>query len=429
MLQALQRSPEDAAIAHAAPPPAFEPLAVRYADTRAFTESLCGGLSADDCQVQSMPDASPVKWHLAHTAWFFETFVLEEATPGYRHFHPAFCELFNSYYHGIGAPYPRPQRGLLSRPSLAEVYDYRAHVDLAVRRLLEDGCAPRFRARIELGLHHEQQHQELILTDLKHALSTNPLQPAYRCAPPPCDSRAAPSRWIERPGVMVEIGHEGAGFAFDHERPRHRAWLEPHAMASRPVTNADYLEFVRDGGYRTATLWLADGWLAAQAQEWSRPLYWSEDLEEAFTLGGVLALDPDEPVCHLSYYEADAFARWAGARLPTEAEWEAAAAAWPVEGNFAEGGRLHPCPPDPERPDFFGNVWEWTASPYIAYPGFRAGPGALGEYNGKFMCNQFVLRGGSCASSAAHLRPSYRNFFFPQARWQFSGLRLAKDLP
>ena len=403
-------------------------LAARYAAVRRFTEALCEGLTADDCQMQSMADASPVKWHLAHTSWFFETFVLGEALADYRAFHEGFAGLFNSYYHSIGPQFPRPQRGVLSRPSLEDVRTYRAHVDAAVARLLARGGAEVVRARVELGLHHEQQHQELILTDLKHALSLNPLQPAYRRLPAAPASPAAPLRWIEQPGLLAEVGHGGAGFAFDNECPRHREWLEPHAIASRPVTNAEYLDFIRDGGYRTPTLWLSDGWLAVEQGGWSRPLYWNEALDAAFTLGGTAPLRPDEPVCHLSYYEAEAYARWADARLPREGEWEAAASGAAVEGNFVESGRLHPRPSAPGHADFFGNVWEWTSSAYAAYPGFRAGAGALGEYNGKFMSGQFVLRGGSCVSSASHLRASYRNFFPPQARWQFSGLRLARDV-
>jgi ergothioneine biosynthesis protein EgtB len=301
-------------------------------------------------------------------------------------------------------------------------------VDAAMERLLAAPPAGELPARVALGLHHEQQHQELLLTDLKHLLAQNPLRPAYRPGPLPEQPRALPARWIERPGVLVEIGHPGGGFGFDNECPRHRVWLDPHALASRPVTNGEYQAFIRDGGYRNPLLWLADGWDAVRAGHWQRPLYWNEAGDALFTLRGEQPLEPDAPACHLSYYEADAYARWAGARLPREAEWEAAAAAWPVEGNFADSGALHPRAAAPEAPAFFGNVWEWTASAYAAYPGYRPGAGALGEYNGKFMCNQFVLRGGSCASPAGHLRASYRNFFPPQARWQFSGVRLAKDL-
>lgn len=401
--------------------------AQRYAAIRDATTALCEGLTPDDCQAQSMPDASPVKWHLAHTTWFFETFILGER-PDYRQFRPEFASLFNSYYQSIGAPYPRPQRGLLTRPALDEVRAWRTHVDEAMQSLLDAAPDGRLPARVELGLHHEQQHQELLLADLKHLLWHNPARPAYRAGPLPPQPAALPARWIERPGVLVEIGHTGCGFGFDNEFPRHRVWLDAYAVASRPVTNGEYQAFIRDGAYGNPLLWLADGWDTARTGGWSRPLYWNEDCDALFTLRGEQPLQPDEPVCHISYYEADAYARWAGARLPREAEWEAAAMAWPVRGNFLDSGALHPRASEPEAPAFYGNVWEWTASAYAAYPGFRPGEGALGEYNGKFMCNQLVLRGGSCVSPADHLRPCYRNFFGPATRWQFSGLRLAKDL-
>jgi ergothioneine biosynthesis protein EgtB len=401
------------------------PLLERYLDLRHRTEALAKGLSADDCQVQGMADASPVKWHLAHTSWFFETFLLSPQ-PGYAPFDAHYAALFNSYYQGLGAPRPRAARGLWSRPTLAEVRRYRAHVDAAMATLLQREPAP---GLLDLGLAHEQQHQELILTDVKYALWCSPLQPAYRSGPLPARLAPLPARWIERPGVLVEIGADMDGFAFDNERPRHRHWCDAHALASRTVTNGEYLDFIRDRGYETPALWVSDGWALVQREGWNRPLYWNEDLESHFTLRGVQLLDLGEPVCHLSWYEADAYARWAGARLPREQEWEAAAAAWPVLGQFAESGRLHPRAASSASPEFFGNVWEWTASPYVAYPGYRAPAGALGEYNGKFMCNQMVLRGGSCATPAGHSRASYRNFFPPHARWQFSGLRLARDLP
>ena len=425
MLVALQSDEQFEAV-EAAPP--GQALAERHAAVRGVTTDLCQGLSADDCQAQSMADASPVKWHLAHTTWFFETFVLA-GVAHYRPFRAEFTALFNSYYHSVGAQHPRGQRGLLTQPSLDEVRAWRGHVDAAMRHLLEDRPDPLLLDRLELGLQHEQQHQELILTDLKHLFAANPLKPAYRAGALPAQPAALPARWLERPGVLVEVGHPGGGFGFDNEFPRHRAWLDAHALASRPVNNGEYLAFIRDGGYREPRLWLADGWDAAQTGGWTRPRYWNEACDALYTLRGEQVLSPDEPACHLSYYEADAYARWAGARLPREEEWEAAAAAWPVRGNFLDSGALHPRASDPERPAFFGNVWEWTASSYAAYPGYRAAGGALGEYNAKFMCNQYVLRGGSCVSSADHLRPSYRNFFPPQARWQFSGLRLAKDLP
>jgi ergothioneine biosynthesis protein EgtB len=424
----LQARSETEILPETAPATPVRPdLRARYAAVREFTYALCEGVTVDDCQVQSMPDASPVKWHLAHTTWFFETFVLA-GVRDYRTPCPEYAVLFNSYYEAVGPMHPRPRRGLLSRPTLDEVRAYRAHVDAAMERLFDAGPDADARERIELGLQHEQQHQELILTDLKHAHSGNPLQPAYRAGALPPPAPAVPARWLERPGVLVEIGHGGDGFAFDNERPRHRVWLDGHALASRSVTCGEYRDFIRDGGYTRPALWLADGWALAQAEGWRRPLYWSADHDRVFTLRGARPLDPDEPLCHVSYYEADAYARWAGARLPREAEWEAAAAAWPVAGNFADSGLLHPRAAGDAGPDFFGNVWEWTASAYTAYPRYRPPAGALGEYNGKFMCNQMVLRGGSCASPADHLRATYRNFFPPHARWQFSGLRLARDL-
>jgi ergothioneine biosynthesis protein EgtB len=407
--------------------PVTDPLTARYAAVRAASVAICDGLSADDCQVQSMPEASPLKWHLAHTTWFFETFVLA-GNAAYRPFHADFAVLFNSYYHGVGPVHPRPERGLISRPTLVEVHDYRAHVDAAVAGLLERGVEPALRDRVEVGLHHERQHQELMLTDLLHAFSRNELRPAYRAGALPTGATPASAGWLERPAGIAEIGHRGPGFHFDNEAPRHRAWLEAHALATRCVTNGEYRDFVRDGGYAKPALWLSDGWDLVQAQRWQRPLYWDEDLAHHFTLRGLQPLDAHAPACHLSYYEADAYARWAGARLPTEAEWEAAAADAPVTGNFVESGALLPRAQAGSEPDFFGNVWQWTASAYTAYPAYRPAAGALGEYNGKFMCNQWVLRGGSCASAADHVRVTYRNFFPPPARWQFSGLRLARDL-
>jgi ergothioneine biosynthesis protein EgtB len=402
-------------------------LAQRYSMIREATLALARDLEPEDCQAQSMADASPVKWHLAHTTWFFETFVLADV-PGHEPARPALLPLFNSYYHSVGAQYPRARRGLLTRPTLDEVRGWRSHVDGAVLRWLEQHADPALLEHLELGLQHEQQHQELMLTDLKHLFAQNPARPAYREGPLPPQAAGVPARWLERPGVLVEVGHPGGGFAFDNELPRHRAWVDAYALASQPVTNGEFAEFIRDGGYREPRLWLADGWDAVQAQGWTAPLYWHDGGASVFTLRGEQPLEPDEPVSHVSFYEADAFARWAGARLPREEEWETAAAAWPVEGNFVESGALHPRAAGPGHPAFFGNVWEWTASPYVPYPGYRPGGGALGEYNGKFMCNQFVLRGGSCASPVAHVRASYRNFFPPHARWQFSGLRLAKNV-
>jgi ergothioneine biosynthesis protein EgtB len=406
-------------------------LAETYRAIRAATEALCAPLSPEDCSLQSMPDASPAKWHLAHTAWFFETLVLE-GLPGYAPFHPAFRVLFNSYYQSVGEQHPRPERGVLSRPSLEEVRAYRRHVDRGILRLLDAGAAASALDAVELGLHHEQQHQELILTDVKHGFSRNPLRPAYRERAPEPAGRAQPLGWFGLEAGVREIGHAGPGFAFDNERPRHRVFVEAFALASRPVTNAEYLDFVRDAGYANPALWLSDGFATVRARGWRAPLYWEERDGQwwTHTLAGMAPLRADEPVCHVSHYEADAYARWAGARLPTEAEWECAAEDAPLEGAFVESGRLHPAPsPPPGRAPsaLFGDVWEWTASAYAPYPGFRPLAGSLGEYNAKFMSNQLVLRGGSCATPRSHIRRCYRNFFPPDARWQFSGIRLARD--
>lgn len=394
-----------------------------YAAVRAATLALTAGLSAEDMLAQSMPDASPVKWHLAHTSWFFETFVLAEL-PGHRAFDPAYALLFNSYYNSVGAQHARPQRGLLTRPALAEVLRYREHIDARMLAALREGLPAALAARALLGLHHEQQHQELILTDLQHLLAHNPTQPAYRPVREDMSAPPGPELWHEHPGGLVEVGHPGPGFAFDNEGPRHRVFLAPFAICARPVRTAEYLAFIADGGYRRPELWLSDGWDAVRRHAWDAPLYWSADHRAHFTLHGPRPLDPAAPVSHLSFYEADAYARWAGARLPTEHEWEAVAATLPVTGNFADDQQLRPVPT--ARPHFFGDVWVWTASPYVAYPGYRASADALGEYNGKFMCNQMVLRGGSCATPRSHIRASYRNFFPPGARWQFTGLRLAR---
>ena len=404
-------------------------MTLRFRHVRQRTMELCDGLSAEDLLVQSMPDASPGKWHLAHTSWFFEQFVLGR-DPGYQPHDPAWNYLFNSYYQSVGPMHARPQRGLLSRPSLDEVRDYRHRIDDAVSALLERDDDPQRAALVELGLQHEQQHQELLLTDIKHAFGCHPLLPVY-CARPdnPAASVAVPLRFISGREGIVEIGHRGEGFAFDNETPRHRTLLQPHALANRPVSNAEYLAFVREGGYREPGLWLSDGWATAQREGWRHPLYWQDDLASEFTLGGVRELDPHAPVSHLSYFEAEAFARWAGARLPTEAEWETAAQGVAIDGNLQEAQRFHPRAPMPGDGmlQLYGDVWEWTASPYVSYPGFRPLPGALGEYNGKFMCGQWVLRGGSCVTPHDHLRASYRNFFPPHARWQFAGLRLGQD--
>jgi len=409
-------------------------LADAYRIVRGCTEQICEPLTTEDYVVQSMPDASPVKWHLAHTSWFFETFVLTPYLSGYRPFHPLFGVLFNSYYNAVGPRWPRPQRGLLSRPGVGEVFAYRRHVDQAMAKFFKlaqmekPSDAP---ARITLGLNHEQQHQELILTDVKHVLASNPLRPAY-CSAPPMEGSQRLTQWRAFPAGLVTLGHEDDGFAFDNELPRHEVYLRAFQLASCLTTNADYLEFIRDGGYDRPGLWLSDGWAVRQAQSWTCPLYWERQNAEWYimTLGGLRPLDPAEPVCHVSYYEADAYARWAEARLPTEAEWETAAG--PVTGHFLDGGRFHPsaaAAADDRGPLFqlYGDVWQWTASPYIGYPGYAPLTGALGEYNGKFMCNQMVLRGASCATPRSHARRTYRNFFPPDARWQFSGIRLARD--
>ena len=412
-------------------------LAKRYAEVRATSEALAEPLSPEDQCLQSIEYASPTKWHLAHTTWYFETFVLAGIDPGYAPFHPQYGYLFNSYYNALGSMHARPQRGLLSRPSVEEVLGYRRHVDDVLRsRLANDELSNEIRGLIELGIHHEQQHQELILTDIKHAFSGNPLWPAYQKPRPRTESPplAEPS-WCEHEAGVHEIGHEGDRFAFDNERPRHAVHLISYALASRPVSCGEYLAFMQDGGYQRPALWLAEGWDTARREGWEAPGHWRretpEEPWEIFTLHGPRGLDEDEPVTHVSFFEADAYARWREARLPTEAEWEAAAQGREIEGNFVESGMLHPrtSAPVPEREaQLFGDVWEWTASPHVAYPGYRAPRGPVGEYNGKFMCNQFVLRGGSCATPASHVRASYRNFFWAEARWQFSGIRLARDL-
>lgn len=399
---------------------------------RAESEALCAPLEIEDYGVQTMPDVSPPKWHLAHVSWFFETFVLKPFARDYAEFHPQFAQLFNSYYETVGSFHPRPERGLLARPTVAEVFAYRRHVDEAVMRLLADPPAPRaeeIRRRVRLGLNHEQQHQELLVTDIKHIFAYNPLRPAYHAGRAP--RRAAPQpEWIGFPSGLYEIGHPGDGFGFDNEFPRHRVFVQAFLLASRPVSNAEYRAFVEADGYRRAELWLSAGWQQVRAAGWDRPLYWERAAAgwEHITLAGRMPPDPDAPVCHLSYFEADAYARWCGKRLPTEMEWEVAAARLPVQGNFAASGWLQPAAAaQTGLAQMYGDVWEWTSSAYAAYPGYRPPDGALGEYNGKFMCGQFVLRGGSCATPGGHVRASYRNFFHPHDRWQFSGLRLADD--
>jgi ergothioneine biosynthesis protein EgtB len=408
-------------------------LLARYAAVRALSERLAAPLSSEDCCIQSMPDASPTKWHLAHTTWFFETFVLVPELADYEVYETRFAYLFNSYYEALGPRHSRPKRGLLTRPDLNEVYAYRRHVDAAIAKLIEStGQAQLLRLEplIELGLHHEQQHQELILTDIKHAFWLNPLLPSYMPVVPTAVQSAAPHEWHDFGGGIVPVGREGEGFAFDNEKPRHLVLLAPYRLSSRAVTCGDYLAFMEDGGYQRPEFWLSDGWAAAEANAWEAPLYWKRDGKKwrIFTLNGVRALKADEPVVHVSFYEAAAYAAWAKKRLPTEFEWEAAAIQQPVAGNFLDPRDAHPKPAsETSFTQMFGDVWEWTRSSYEPYPGFKPFEGAASEYNGKFMSGQMVLRGGSCATPEGHIRPSYRNFFPPAARWQFSGIRLADD--
>ncbi|HVG78792.1 MAG TPA: ergothioneine biosynthesis protein EgtB [Patescibacteria group bacterium] len=406
----------------------------RYLEIRRTTEELCRPLAIEDYVLQAMPDVSPAKWHLAHVSWFFETFLLTPHLPGYEPLDPAYTFLFNSYYNGVGPQFSRPARGHLSRPTVADVYAYRAWVDRGMERLLaamDIERAGAVAALVELGLNHEQQHQELILTDIKYNLAVNPLHPAYHATAVPRGTATAPLAWRELRGGLVPIGYDGAGFAFDNEGPRHTVYLRPFRLADRPTTNGEYLEFIDAGGYRTPGPWLSEGWRAVQERGWQAPLYWERQDGSWWTqtLSGFLPLDLHSPVTHVSYYEADAYARWRGARLPTEPEWEHAAARLPIGGNLQERGIFHPLPATSDEPlaQLFGDVWEWTQSAYAPYPGYRTEPGAVGEYNGKFMVSQLVLRGGSCVTPASHIRASYRNFFPPDARWQFSGIRLAED--
>ena len=416
------------------------PLAARFEEVRAQSVALASTLSPEDCQAQSMPDASPVKWHLAHVTWFFETFVLEHHEPGFKPFDASFRVLFNSYYEGVGQQFPRPRRGLLTRPPLERVLAWRREVDERVAALLAAPHAGAVDSLVELGLHHEQQHQELILTDLKHLLSCNPDHPAYARRWPVAPVAPQPLRWVAFDGGACEVGHDAAldgAFHFDNEAPRHRVWLAPFELASRPVTYGEYLSFMEDGGYQRPELWLSAGWDWVRTERREAPLYWLRDSPQHpwtnFTLQGRVGIDPHTPVCHLSFFEADAYARWAGARLPTEAEWELAARSEPDamrHANLASTRAFHPLPQarrEERLAQMFGDVWEWTRSDYAPYPGFRPAEGAVGEYNGKFMCQQYVLRGGSCATPAGHVRASYRNFFPPGAQWQFSGVRLARD--
>ena len=412
-------------------------LLERYTAVRAASRKLAAPLSAEDQMVQSCPEASPVKWHLAHTSWFFETFVLREFLAGYQDFHPDFHWLFNSYYQSLGEMPEKKLRASFSRPPLDVILAFRTHVDEQVTRLLQHLPDEEALRRIRLGLEHEQQHQELIATDIKHAFFTNPLHPAYLSAESDPDERIAPPiNWLDFAGGQQQIGSTGVDFAFDNELPRHTVFAAPFRLASRPVTCAEYLAFMEEGSYTRPELWLSEGWETNRREGWQAPLYWQRHPStksgwRIFTLHGWQSLEAlsETPVCHISLFEADAYARWAGARLPTEAEWEIAAATEPVRGNLLERGRLHPsvAPSSPGLQQIFGDVWEWTASPYTGYPGYRPLPGALGEYNGKFMSSQVILRGGSAVTPESHIRATYRNFFSPATRWQFSGIRLAQD--
>ena len=410
-------------------PGALEDL---YCEVRGQSQWLAEPLETEDYCIQTMPDVSPTKWHLAHTSWFFETFLLEPAQVA--PYDPRYGFLFNSYYQAVGPQYSRPRRGLLSRPTVDEVYRYRSHVDEHLLELIRgDRLDETARELLVLGLHHEQQHQELMLTDIKHVFSCNPLRPAYRASGPHSTrSEGSDWEWISHGGGLLEIGHPGGGFYFDNEGPRHQTFVQPFELASRLVTNGEFLDFIEDGGYRRPELWLSDGWATVQERGWTAPAYWEheDDVWKLLTLGGFRELKAHVPVCHVSYYEADAYARWAGARLPSEQEWEVMATPLPTKGNFVESRALHPLPsrePTSKLRQMYGDVWEWTRSPYVPYPGYHAPEGAVGEYNGKFMCDQFVLRGGSCVTPASHIRSTYRNFFPADARWQFSGFRIARD--
>ncbi|MFZ0454733.1 MAG: ergothioneine biosynthesis protein EgtB [Ignavibacteriaceae bacterium] len=413
-----------------------ENLLNRFKTVRNFSMEICKPLITEDYVIQSMPDVSPTKWHLSHTSWFFETFVLKDASSNYKSLHPQYAYLFNSYYIQAGERFERPKRGLLSRPSVKEVFQYREYVDQNIISFLEGSDEETFRKLaqvVEIGLHHEQQHQELMLTDIKHAFSINPLHPVYVEKEDNHIEKISSIRWISFENGIYKIGHSGKGFSYDNETPQHNEYVETFSLASRLITNAEYLKFIEDGGYSKPELWLSDGAAAVEKEKWIAPLYW-ENIEGEwwnFKLTGFKKVNPDEPVCHVSLYEADAFARWAGARLPTEAEWEVAASDSDVKGNFVENRNFHPVPVSEESnktAQIYGDVWEWTRSSYSPYPGYKTLPGALGEYNGKFMSGQMVLRGGSCATSNTHIRKTYRNFFPPNARWQYMGIRLAKDI-
>jgi len=411
-----------------------------YQAVRAFTEELCEPLATEDYIIQSMPDVSPTKWHIAHTSWFFETFILNEAYPGYQSPNPTYAYLFNSYYVAAGQRHCRPKRGLLSRPTVKEVYEYRQYVDehmLALLDRFDDNQFAKWGPIIEIGLHHEQQHQELMLTDLKHNFAINPLFPAYQDSTnyPSLSNEALSLQWLAYPEGIYEIGHNGYGFSYDNEEPRHKTYVDAFELGNRLVTNGEYLNFIEDGGYQRPELWLWMGWNEVQVRQWTHPLYWEkrDDAWYIMTLYGLQKLNLAEPVCHVNYYEADAYARWAGARLPTEMEWEIVAAQMPIEGNFVDNRTFHPVAAVNGQIQnyplqIFGDVWEWTQSHYSPYPGYKPAPGAIGEYNGKFMANQFVLRGGSCATMLNHIRSTYRNFFHADSCWQFTGIRLAREV-
>ena len=413
-------------------------LQQRYRRVRRFSEKLCETLEPEDYVIQTMPEASPTKWHLAHTSWFFETFILKQFFPDYQSPHPQYGFLFNSYYNAVGPFYSRPHRGLLSRPTVKDAFHYRSDIDLFVSELIESAdeeLLEKLRPILILGLHHEQQHQELMLTDIKHVFWQNPLRPAFRKRDAIKTAKAPAMEWLQFNEGIHWVGHEGPEFSFDNEGPRHRVFIPSFSLASRLVTNAEFQAFIEDGGYRRSDLWLSLGWNTVNERGWNCPLYWEKRDGKWFnlTLAGMLEVIPDEPLCHVSLFEADAFARWSGARLATEEEWETASSGLPLRGNFAESELFHVAPlassePTGKPAQMFGDVWEWTRSSYSPYPGYSAATGALGEYNGKFMCNQYVLRGGSCATSQSHIRSTYRNFFPPDARWQFMGIRLAKDL-
>jgi ergothioneine biosynthesis protein EgtB len=429
----------------------LEGLRNRFHQIRDFTSSLCVALEPEDCVVQSMPDVSPTKWHLAHTTWFFETFILKKFVPGYRPEIPEYAYLFNSYYNAAGDMHRRDLRGLISRPTVSEAQRYRESIDSHIDDLLsnaDEKLLDDIEPLLVLGGHHEQQHQELLITDIKHVFAQNPLYPVFRAGKARHSVRAEewtatecrPYRFIDFEETVAEIGHDGDGFAYDNESPRHRALVSAFSLATRPVTNGEFIAFIEDNGYSRPEFWLSLGWMTVNEQRWNAPLYWTkrDGAWWNFTLSGLRPVDQSEPVTHVSYFEADAYANWAGARLPTEFEWERAASSCPIEGNFVETELFHPVAQvsavsankpakDQRLHQMFGDVWEWTRSAYSPYPGYRAAPGALGEYNGKFMCNQYVLRGGSCATSRIHIRRTYRNFFQPEKRWQFTGIRLARD--